>query len=213
MNGLAKIMIVVVAVVTAASAAAILLTPPSPQERVVRRQAEAQRLIDALTQEAWNYYHEHDEFPAGDGIGSASLVKALQQPSRSGFPYLTFVDEMLTPTGDLRNPVAPRTRSCSTATTGRGGRPACGSQRTKLRPLGRARTGSTTGSTTGTRSCRPRNVVTRGNRHPQGPGPWETAQRGPGASGGPGRAFCRAGGTGFALGRREKWCIPGPNCL
>ena len=108
MNGLAKIMIVMVAVVTAASAAAILLAPPSPQERVVRRQAEAQRLVDALTQEAWNYYHEHDEFPAGDGIGSASLVKALQQPSRSGFPYLTFVDEMLTPTGDLRNPVSPR---------------------------------------------------------------------------------------------------------
>src|SRR5207248_745614 len=107
MNGLSKIMITVVAVITAGSAAAILLAPPSPQERVVRRQAEAQRLIDALTQETWNYYHEHDEFPPGDGIGTASLVNALQQPSRSGFPYMTFVDEMLTSTGDLRDPVAP----------------------------------------------------------------------------------------------------------
>jgi hypothetical protein len=110
MNGLGKIVVAVVAVITAGSATAILLAPPSPQERGMRRQAEAQRLIDALTQEAWNYYHDRNEFPPGDGIGTASLVKALQQPSRSGLPYLTFVDEMLTPTGDLRNPVAPETR-------------------------------------------------------------------------------------------------------
>jgi len=107
MNGLSKIMIAVVAVITAGSSAAILLTPPSPQERMVRRQREAQRLIDALTQETWNYYHEHDEFPPGDGIGSASLVKALQQSNRLGLPYMQLVEQMLTPTGDLRNPVAP----------------------------------------------------------------------------------------------------------
>src|ERR1051325_3602823 len=100
-------MIAVVLVITVASSAAGLLPPPSPQERATRRQAEAQRLIDALTQEVWNYYHEHEEFPPGDGIGTASLVKALSQPSRSGFTYMTFVHEMLPPTGDLRNPVAP----------------------------------------------------------------------------------------------------------
>src|SRR5688572_23171300 len=110
MHGLSKIIIAVVAVITAGSAAAILLAPPSPQEREVRRQAEAQRLIDALTQEVWNYYHEHGEFPPGDGIGTASLVNALQGLSKSGFPYMTFVDEMLTPTGDLRNPIDPKTR-------------------------------------------------------------------------------------------------------
>jgi hypothetical protein len=107
MNGLAKIVIVVVAVITAASAAAVLLAPPSPQERVPRRQAEAQRLIDALTQEAWNYCHDHGEFPPGDGIGTAGLVRALQQTSSSGSPYMTFVPDMLTAAGDLRNPVAP----------------------------------------------------------------------------------------------------------
>lgn len=105
MNGLSKIVIVVVAVITAGSATAIFLVPRSPQEREMRRQAEAQQLIDALTQEVWNYYHEQGEFPPGDGIGTASLVKALQTPSRSGFPYMAFVEEMLTPTGDLRNPV------------------------------------------------------------------------------------------------------------
>jgi hypothetical protein len=83
------------------------LTPPSPQERVPRRQAEAQRMIDALTQEAWNYYHDHGEFPPGDGIGTADLVRALQQKSSTGEAYMIFVPEMLTAGGDLRNPVAP----------------------------------------------------------------------------------------------------------
>lgn len=107
MNGLSKILIVVVAVITAASAVAVLLVPPSPQERLPRRQAEAQRLIDALSREAWSYFHDRGEFPPGDGIGSASLVFALRQTSSSGSPYLTFVDDMLTPGGDLRNPAAP----------------------------------------------------------------------------------------------------------
>jgi hypothetical protein len=110
MNGLTKILILVVAVITLSSAVAILLVPPSPQERETRRQAEAQRLVDALTQEVWNYYHERNEFPAGDGTGTASLVKALQEPSRSGAPYMTFVEEMLTPSGDLRNPTRPESR-------------------------------------------------------------------------------------------------------
>jgi len=107
MNGLSKILIVVVAVITAASATAVLLAPPSPQERVPLRQAEAQRLIDALSREAWNYYHDRGEFPPGDGIGTASLVGALRQTSTPGSPYLTFVEEMLTAGGDLRNPVSP----------------------------------------------------------------------------------------------------------
>ena len=107
MNGLSKIVILVVAVVTAASSAAVLLTPPASQEIVPRRQSEAQRLIDALTQEAWNYFHDHGEFPPGDGIGSAGLVRALRETSSTGGPYMTFVPEMLTAGGDLRNPVDP----------------------------------------------------------------------------------------------------------
>lgn len=107
MGGLTKILVVAVAAVTMASALAVLLTPPSSQERVPRRQTEAQRLIDALSLEAWNYYHDHGEFPPGDGIGSAGLVAALREQSSSGEPYLTFVPEMLTAGGDLRNPVDP----------------------------------------------------------------------------------------------------------
>jgi hypothetical protein len=107
MNGLPKILVVVVAVITAASSVAVLLAPPSPQERVPRRQAEAQRLVDALAREAWNYYHDLGEFPPGDGIGTASLVRALRRMSPSGAPYLMFVEEMLTPGGDLRNPADP----------------------------------------------------------------------------------------------------------
>jgi hypothetical protein len=78
MNGLSKILILVVAAVTSASAVAVMLAPPSPEERAPRRQAEAQRMIDAMTREAWNYFHDHGEFPPGDGIGTADLVRALQ---------------------------------------------------------------------------------------------------------------------------------------
>ena len=45
--------------------------------------------------------------PAGDGIGTASLVRALQQHGPGGYPYMVFVDDMILPTGDLRNPLEP----------------------------------------------------------------------------------------------------------
>lgn len=108
MNGLGKIVIATVIVMTLGSAAAVYLAPPSPQEGRQRRQAEAQRLVDQVTQAAWNYYHERGVFPPGDGNGSALLVLALRSPSRSGGPYMVIVEEMLTRTGDLRNPVAPQ---------------------------------------------------------------------------------------------------------
>lgn len=107
MSGLLKLVVASVAVITAGSVMAVLLIPPSPQERAVRRQREGQRLVDQLTQAIWNYYHERGEFPPGDGIGSARLVRALRSPSRTGFPYMVFVKEMLDEVGDVRNPVAP----------------------------------------------------------------------------------------------------------
>ena len=107
MNGLGKIVIFTVIVMTVGSAAAVLLAPPSPQEARLRRQAEAQRLVDQLTQAAWSYYHDRGEFPPGDGSGTAGLVAVLRSPSKSGAPYMVLVEEMLTPAGDLRNPVAP----------------------------------------------------------------------------------------------------------
>lgn len=107
-NGLLKLVVATVAVLTAASAAAVLLVPPTPEEGELRRQRMARRLVDQLAQETWNYYHDKGEFPPGDGTGSAGLVRALGGPSRTGAPYLQFAPEMLTPDGDLRNPVAPR---------------------------------------------------------------------------------------------------------
>ena len=101
-------MVFTVIVMTTGSAAAVFFAPPSSQEARKRRQAEAQRLIDRLTQATWNYFHERGELPPGDGFGTAPLVRALRMPSQSGGPYMVFVEEMLTPWGDLRNPVAPR---------------------------------------------------------------------------------------------------------
>ncbi len=107
-NGLSKLVVATVALVTAASAAAVLLVPPTPEEADLRRQRMARRLVDQLAQETWNHFHETGAFPPGDGTGSAELVRALSRPSKTGAPYVQFAPEMLTPDGDLRNPVAPR---------------------------------------------------------------------------------------------------------
>ena len=107
-NGLSKLIVATVALITAASTAAVLLVPPSPEEGELRRQRMARRLVDQLAQETWNYFHETGEFPAGDGTGSVQLVRALSRPSATGAPYVQFAPEMLTPDGDLRNPVAPK---------------------------------------------------------------------------------------------------------
>jgi len=108
-NGLGKIVIATVIVMTVGSAAAVFWAPPSPAEARARRQAEAQRLVDQVSQATWTYFHERGEFPPGDGIGTALLVQALRSPSKSGAPYFCFVEGMLTPYGDVRNPVVPQT--------------------------------------------------------------------------------------------------------
>jgi hypothetical protein len=107
-NGLSKLVVASVALVTAASAAAVLLVPSTSEEGDLRRERRARRLVDQITQETWNYYHEIGAFPAGDGTGSVELVRALSRPSKTGVPFVQFAPEMLTPDGDLRNPFAPR---------------------------------------------------------------------------------------------------------
>jgi hypothetical protein len=107
-TGLAKLVLLTVIVMTLGSAAAVYLTPPTPQGARIRRQAEAQKVIDQVTHASWNYFHERGEFPPGDGRGTASLVRALGAPSASGVPFMTFGPDMITDTGDLRDPLAPR---------------------------------------------------------------------------------------------------------
>lgn len=107
MNGLFKLVATSVALITAACATAVLLVPPVPQEHAARREAEARRLVESLADAAWQYFAEQGEFPPGDGSGTAPLVEALGRPSRSGQPYMRFLPFMLTPRGDVRNPVRP----------------------------------------------------------------------------------------------------------
>jgi len=106
-NGLTKLVLFTVGVMTFGSAAAVIVAPPTPRGARLRRQAEAQRLIDLLAQATWDYFHERGEFPPGDGRGSAGLVRALGGRAASGLPFLIISDEMLTAQGDLKNPVDP----------------------------------------------------------------------------------------------------------
>jgi len=78
----------------------VLLVPPSAQERVPRRQSEAQRLVDALAEESWNYFQDHGEFPPGDGSGRRRWCGALRQPTPGGEPYRVFAEDLLTAGGD-----------------------------------------------------------------------------------------------------------------
>ena len=107
MNGLTKLVLVTVIVMTLGSAVAVWLTPPTPQGARIRRQAEAQKLVDQLTHATWNYFHERGEFPPGDGRGTGGLVRALETPSASGVPFMIFSSDLITATGDLRDPLAP----------------------------------------------------------------------------------------------------------
>jgi hypothetical protein len=106
-NGLAKLTIATVVIITVGSSVSIFFVPPPLQERMIRRQIQAQRLVDELTQQVWTYHEEQGSFPPGDGAGTAELVRALGTLSHSGGPYWMFPPEMLTPAGDLRNPVSP----------------------------------------------------------------------------------------------------------
>jgi hypothetical protein len=45
------------------------------------------------------------KLPPGDGSGSRELVKALRQPGPKNLPFLQINDDLLTPEGDLINPV------------------------------------------------------------------------------------------------------------
>ena len=107
MAGLLKIMVSTAVVVVLACAAAVVLVPPVPRARMAIRHELARDLVGRIVDAAWARYRERGRFPPGDGSGSADLVRALREPSRTGLPYLDLPPEMLTPSGDIRNPLDP----------------------------------------------------------------------------------------------------------
>ena len=48
---------------------------------------------------------DRNQYPPGDGTGSASLAAALLAPGPRGIPYLEQAKLILTPAGDIVNPV------------------------------------------------------------------------------------------------------------
>ncbi len=109
MGGLLKVMVSSTAVILLACAAAVFLVPPVPPARMARRHAQARQFVERITEAVWAYHREKGEFPPGDGNGSEGLARALGRPSNRGDPYIVLPPEMVTPTGDIRNPLAPET--------------------------------------------------------------------------------------------------------
>jgi len=71
----------------------------------VGRTAAAEMLMSQLVTNITLYEQTTMKIPPGDGSGSRALVKCLREPGPKGQPYMEISDEMLTPEGDLINPV------------------------------------------------------------------------------------------------------------
>jgi type II secretory pathway pseudopilin PulG len=107
MASLVKLMAASTVVLVLAGLAAVLLVPPATPARQVRRHAQARLLLDRIAEAARAYHVDQGCFPPGDGRGSAALARALGVFSKGGVPYLLLPGEMLTPAGDIRNPMDP----------------------------------------------------------------------------------------------------------
>jgi type II secretory pathway pseudopilin PulG len=107
MAGLVKLTAASAIILVLAGIAAVVLVPPAPPARQVRRHAQARLLMDRLAEAARAYRQDRGHFPPGDGSGSVELVRALGGFSKEGVPYFIVPAEMLTPQGDVRNPMDP----------------------------------------------------------------------------------------------------------
>jgi prepilin-type N-terminal cleavage/methylation domain-containing protein len=73
----------------------------------VGKTAAAELLMAQLVQNITLYEQTTMKLPPGDGSGTRALVKALREPGPKGMPFMDIADDLLTPEGDLINPVHP----------------------------------------------------------------------------------------------------------
>ena len=71
----------------------------------IGKQAAAEAMLTQIVTGITNYEYTTMQFPPGDGRGSRELVKALRSSGPKKVPYMEISDDMLTPEGDLINPV------------------------------------------------------------------------------------------------------------
>lgn len=84
---------------------ASLLLPVYIHVMGVAREASAQKLMAGIVQSLAVYEQTLMKLPPGDGSGSRELVKALRSAGPKQMPFLEIRDDLLTPEGDLINPV------------------------------------------------------------------------------------------------------------
>jgi prepilin-type N-terminal cleavage/methylation domain-containing protein len=71
----------------------------------VAREAAAQTTMAGIVQSLAVYEQTMMKLPPGDGSGSRELVKALRSNGPKQMPFMDIRDDMVTPEGDLINPV------------------------------------------------------------------------------------------------------------
>ena len=71
----------------------------------VAKQSAAETVLSGIVNGLTVYEQTTMRLPPGDGSGTRELVKALREEGPKKMPYMQISDEMLSPDGDLLNPV------------------------------------------------------------------------------------------------------------
>lgn len=84
---------------------AALILPIVFHVLLVARQGLSETLASEVQQMLKAYELDHAVYPPGDGRGTRTMVQALSVPGAHGLPLFEPKPEMLTPEGDLINPI------------------------------------------------------------------------------------------------------------
>jgi prepilin-type N-terminal cleavage/methylation domain-containing protein len=95
-------MLVVILII---SLLAALLVPVLIHVLGIARQGATEAMLSKIAEVVHDYEQTTMRFPPGDGSGSRGLVKCLREPGPKQGPYMEIRDDLLTPEGDLLNPV------------------------------------------------------------------------------------------------------------
>jgi len=84
---------------------AALVVPVLIHVLKVAKHGATENLLTGISNAIHHYELSTMKLPPGDGKGSRDLVKGLREPGPKQLPWMQINDDLLTPDGDLINPV------------------------------------------------------------------------------------------------------------
>ena len=104
-DGFTLVELLVVIVIIAILAA--LLLPAISRALCAGRHGAMKHLIDNLQQASKNYEMDQNQYPPGDGTGSADLADALSSATSKKVPYFEFRADLLATNGSVASLIRP----------------------------------------------------------------------------------------------------------